>query len=317
MSRSVTGVLLLSFLGAAHPCAGEERRLEVGPDAILRVTLTGQGDPVVLIPSAFASAFAYRKVVAELNGAGRAAVVIEPLGVGGSSRPARADYSFTAQAERVAAAMTALGVPRAVVVAQAAASSIALRLAIAHPERVTAVVSVEGGAAEAALTGGLRRALHFAPLLKLFGGLRLVRRAVRSALTDGAGDPHWVTDAVIAGYMPPPEVDFDALMRAWQGMAKSREPAPLQPRLGAVACPVRLLIGALPHRGGIDPPEIHILETGLRRLTVLRIAGAGHFINEEDPGAVRQAVEDAARDALTAPPIPGAPLEPGPGRAHH
>jgi pimeloyl-ACP methyl ester carboxylesterase len=234
--------------------------------------------------------------MAELARTGRTAVVIEPLGFGGSSRPAQADYSFTTQADRVATTMGLLAIPRAVVVAQSSASSIALRLAIRHPDRVRAIVSIEGGAAEATLTAGLRRGLRLAPLLKLLGGRRMVRRAVRNTLREGSADGSWVTEIVVDGYMPPPEFDFDAIVRGLRGMSRSREPDPLAPSLGEIACPVRVLIGGAPHGGGVEPEELRILQAGVRHLTVVTVPGSGHFLNEENPSAVRQAIDDAARE---------------------
>src|SRR2546426_10358989 len=101
----------------------------------LQVTVAGRdvGTPVVLIPGLFGSAFGYRNVIPRLTAAGYRAVVIEPLGVGGSGRPERADYSLTAQADRVAGALDALGMTHAVVVAHSTSASIAYRLAYRRP----------------------------------------------------------------------------------------------------------------------------------------------------------------------------------------
>src|SRR2546426_7048592 len=67
-----------------------ELRVSVAPAESLSVTVAGQGTPVVLIPGLFGSAFAYRTLVPQLTAAGHQAIVIEPLGIGGSARPARA-----------------------------------------------------------------------------------------------------------------------------------------------------------------------------------------------------------------------------------
>src|SRR2546425_12343057 len=63
---------------------------------------SGVGQPVVLIPGLFGSEFGFRTLVPLLNAAGYRTIVIEPLGIGSSARPARADYSLTAQADRIA-----------------------------------------------------------------------------------------------------------------------------------------------------------------------------------------------------------------------
>src|SRR5215213_3303729 len=82
-----------------------ELLVPVAPAESLRVTAAGTGSVVVLLPGLFGSAFGYRHLLALLPAAGYRAVVIEPLGIGGSPRPRGADYSLTAQAERIAAAL--------------------------------------------------------------------------------------------------------------------------------------------------------------------------------------------------------------------
>src|SRR2546425_13378209 len=64
-----------------------ELRVSVAPAESLSVTVAGQGTPVVLIPGLFGSAFAYRTLVPQLTAAGYQAIVIEPLGIGGSAPP--------------------------------------------------------------------------------------------------------------------------------------------------------------------------------------------------------------------------------------
>src|SRR6059036_2136766 len=113
------------------------------------------GAPVVLIPGLFGAAFAYRKVIPRLTEAGYRAIVIEPLGVGSSGRPEHADYSLTAQADRIAATLDRLGVARALVVAYSTSASMVYRLAYRRPDLVRGIVSIEGGPVETLATSGL------------------------------------------------------------------------------------------------------------------------------------------------------------------
>jgi len=53
----------------------------------LSVETAGSGDPVVIIPGLFGSAFWFRTLVPLLADAGYHAIVIEPLGIGSSARP--------------------------------------------------------------------------------------------------------------------------------------------------------------------------------------------------------------------------------------
>ena len=257
----------------------------------LRVTEVGAGEPVVLIPGLFGSAFAFRELGPRLARAGYRAVVVEPLGIGASARPEHADYSLTAQADRVAATLDRLGVTGAVVVAHSIGASIAYRLAYRRPDLVRAVVALEGGPAEAAATPSFRRAMRLAPWIKLFGGVALVRRKIHDMLVRSSGDSSWVTDAVVGGYTAAAAVDLDATLRAYLAMASAREPERLEPRLTEVRCPVVLLLGGAPHHDGPDEAAVAKLHERLTTFAVDTVPGAGHFIYEERPDAVVAAVD--------------------------
>ena len=281
-------------------------KIPVAPAESLRVSLTGSGTPVVLLPGLFGSAFSYRRVALALAASGYQAVVIEPLGIGGSSHRSHGDYSLTAQADRVARALDALAIPHAIVVAHGVGASIALRLAYRYPDRVRGIVSLEGGAAEAATTKGFRRALRFAPWVKWFGGVGLIRRQIRSRLRAASADPSWVTDSVIAGYTADAAADLDGTLLTYLAMAASREPDRLREHLREVRCPVWLVLGAAPHTDGPPPAEIALLTSNLRLFTVDSIPGSGHFIQEERPTAVIEAVRHldgqlASMDTATVP----------------
>lgn len=264
--------------------------IPVAPRESLRVTTQGSGNPVVLIPGLLGSAFAWRKVLPRLAAAGYRGIVIEPLGIGGSARPASADYSLSAQADRIAAALDSLGVRRGVVVAHAVGSSIALRLALRQPDLVAGIVTLEGGVAEAATTPGFRRAMELAPWIRLLGGERIIRSRLRRHLLEASGDRAWVTDATIAGYTADYAADVGATLRAFLATAYAREPGPLAPRLGTVRCPVRLLVGGAPHPSSVPAAEVEILRRGLADFAIDSVAGVGHFPHEERPDAVVDAV---------------------------
>ena len=147
------------------PGPGSPRRFFVRVEATesLQVTTAGEGEPVVLIPGLFGSAYAFRHLLQRLPEAGHRAIVVEPLGIGTSARPEKGDYSLTRQADRVAAVMQELVTGPATVVAHSTGASMALRLAYRHPELVSAVVSLDGGPAERATSRGFRRAMQYVP----------------------------------------------------------------------------------------------------------------------------------------------------------
>ncbi len=133
----------------------------VGRAESLSVETAGRGDPVVLIPGLFGSAYGFRKVVPLLVDAGYRTIVIEPLGVGASARPEKANYSLTAQADRIAAVLDSLHVRNALIMAHSIGGSEAFRLAYRRPDLVRGLLSIEGGPTEKAITPAFKRALRF------------------------------------------------------------------------------------------------------------------------------------------------------------
>src|SRR5712692_10296554 len=240
--------------------------LALSPAESVAVSVTGTGDPVVLVPGLFGSAFGYRAVIPLLTDAGYWAIVVEPLGIGSSARPEHADYSLTAQADRIAAALDR------------------------RPDLVAGIVSLDGGPAERAATRSFRRAMRFAPWIKLFGGVKLVRRKIRGQLIKASGDASWVSERVVDGYTAGAAHDLDATLKAFLAMAERREPERLQPHLAEVRCPVRLLVGTATHEGGVSAEEVAVLAAALPAFVVDSVAGAGHFIYEEQPAVVVEAV---------------------------
>jgi len=129
----------------------------------LWVTQMGEGQPVVFIPGLFGSAYGFRRVLPLLAALGFRAIVIEPLGIGFSARPEKADYSLNAQADRIAKVLERLDVRGAVMVPHQIGASMVFRLAYRRPELVRAIVSLEGGASESMMSSRGRAAIRFVP----------------------------------------------------------------------------------------------------------------------------------------------------------
>jgi pimeloyl-ACP methyl ester carboxylesterase len=256
----------------------------------LAVQTAGAGEPVVLIPGLFGSAFGFRTVVPLLTAQGYRAIVVEPLGIGLSARPEKANYSLAAQADRIAAVLDTLHVRDALLVGHSIGGSEALRIAYRRPDLVTGLITIESGPTEAAATPSFKRAMRFAPWIKLFGGVKLIRRKIRNLLLSSSGDSSWVTDAVVNGYTAGASRNLDATLKGYLAMADAREPEKLAPRLVEIRCPVRLLIGTARHDGYVPIDEVRLFERTLRSFAMDSVPGAGHFVYEEQPGAVVAAV---------------------------
>ena len=268
------------------------RRITVAPAEWLAVTITGSdsGAPLVLIPGLFGSQFGFRKVVPPLIAAGYRTIVIEPLGVGSSARPEHADYSLAAQTDRIARVLDSLRVDHAVIVAHALGAAMGLRLAYRRPDLVRGLVALDGGPSESAVTPRFKRTLRLVPWVKLFGGVGLVRKKTREALLNASGDTTWVTDEVVAEYTAGAARDLDGTLKAYLAMAAAKEPERFGPHLAEVSCPVRLIVGGAPHIGDVYPAEVALLQESLRAFALVSIAGAGHYLHEERPDVVVEAV---------------------------
>lgn len=270
----------------------------VAPAETMHVEVwAGSGRPVAVVPGLFGAAFTFRKVVPMLAAQGFRPIVIEPLGTGFSSRPAKADYSLAAQSHRLAAVLDSLRYGPVLVLAHSLGAAMAFRLAVDRPDLVRGIVSLEGGPTEEATTPVFRSAMRYVPWVKLLGGIKLIRRKIRDMLLDSSGDRSWVTDGVVVGYTLGEARDFNATLRAFLAMSKAREPSKLGPRLGAIACPVTLVVGTAKHDGDVPPQEVALMNKAILSFTVDSQPGAGHYLQEERPAAVVSAVARLAQKA--------------------
>jgi pimeloyl-ACP methyl ester carboxylesterase len=245
---------------------------------------------VVLLPGPIGSAYSMRRVTDALAAQHVPVMVIDPLGMGASARPASAEYSLTRQASRVGAVLDSLHVGRVVIVAQGTSATIALHLAADRPTRVASIVSLSGGLVDRQGTRGVRLALALAPVLDNVVGRSIGRRKFVAAMREQSSTDAWITDDVVHAYLEPYEQNLRGALRALRAMNDAVEPLAIAERLPTVTAHVRLLIGD--KRSGHTPSEAQIaqLQRGLAHFSVDTVAGAGTMLQEERPDAVVQAI---------------------------
>jgi pimeloyl-ACP methyl ester carboxylesterase len=100
------------------------------------------GEPMVLVPGLGQSAHVYRALGPALA-SDRRVVAVTPRAHGESATPA-GGYTVADFAAELRGAMDALGMERATLVAHSVSGAVATRLAADHPERVRAVVYLDG-----------------------------------------------------------------------------------------------------------------------------------------------------------------------------
>jgi pimeloyl-ACP methyl ester carboxylesterase len=284
-------VVTLLLVQAASPTT---REFTLAPgETIATTTFAGDSSTIVIVPGLLGSVYGFRQITPKLVERGHRVIIVDVLGAGASSKPAKADYSLTTQSRRVETVLDSLGARNALVVAQALGGSISYRLAAHRPDIVRAIVGIDAGAAEEASTSGLRKALKFAPLIRLFGARRTLVGRVREGLIEGSANPAWVTNDVVNEYTAPYRQDAGHMLRVLQAIAASKEPEQLEPLLPAIAAPVLLLVGD--HPSALAPEKIELLRSRLPNFTLQRVENAGQHPHEERPDVVVEAVLRAVK----------------------
>jgi pimeloyl-ACP methyl ester carboxylesterase len=300
-------VIACAALTAGMP--GESVRVYVAPAESLNVVVAGEGTPVVLIPGLFGGAFTFRTLATRLVADGYRIIIVEPLGMGTSSRPRHADYSLTAQSDRIAAVLDSLHTGPVVVLAHSLGGSIAFRLAYRRPDLVRGILSLEGGPTEEATTPEFRHAMRYAFLIRLIHGVGIIRGKIHGGLRDASGDTTWVTEDVVRGYTADAARDLGGTLRVYQAIAHSTEPDSLAPHLVEIRCPVRMVVGTAPHSGDVAAGELRLLQERLANFAIDSVPDAGHYLQEERPDAVAAAL-DRLRQTIEALGSKGPPKDP-------
>ena len=68
--------------------------------------------------------------------------------------------------------------------------------------------------------------------------------------------------------------------------------------LEEIQCPVLLVVGMAEHEGMVGEKEVRQLTGSVTRFDRLVVAGAGHYLHEETPDLVVQAIHSMAGVAL-------------------
>ena len=288
---SALGLQPLAALRADLPV----RRVVVAPTEVLAISLRVpparvDAPRIVLLPPVMGSAFSMRGVTEALVALGYAVAVVDPLGMGESSAPVTADYSFAAQAKRVFVALDSLGWDHALVAGHATSATIAFHMAAQAPDRVRGIVSIAGGAVRSQHTDGVALAVKFAPIVDTPPGRMFARRTVEKQLRERSANSAWLTPAALAEYLAPWESQLTARLRAVAVMSATEELTPIEAILLRVRCPVVVLLGDGVAKGMPTDAEIARLRAGIPAARFERLPGAGAMLPEEAPASVAAAI---------------------------
>ena len=245
----------------------------------------GEGPALVLIHGLGASTFTFQRILPELARRFRV-VALDLKGFGFSDRP-DGDYTLTAQADLVRQLMDRLGIEKASVLGHSMGGAVAMRLALAYPERVERLI-LASSASDLELGRRIWGAALLGRLLPLVAPFTLHNRRFRElSLKTGFYDTDHCTEQIIEGYMMPGRVR-GYLRALGNTMAHWPRDPPLRP--ADITHPTLVLWGEAdrwlpPSRG----ERLHRLISG-SRLEVIR--GGGHLFLQEQPDSSMRFIED-------------------------
>ncbi|MEC8022779.1 MAG: alpha/beta hydrolase [Myxococcota bacterium] len=136
----------------------------------------GSGVPVVLLHGIMVSSWSWRHVIEALPPDHRT-IAICLRGFGWSDKPV-GPYNVTILSRFILSVLDSLGIDRCHLVGNSLGGSIAMRIAIDHPERVSTLILAAPAAVELKHVAWLLQVQHhrFAPVYQVFGTRRTYRR---------------------------------------------------------------------------------------------------------------------------------------------
>lgn len=258
----------------------------------IHVKKLGQGEPVFVLLHGFAaSLYSWHAVMEPLSQLGSVIAYDRP-GFGLSEHPltwqGQNPYSSETQVELVIGLLNHFGIQQAILVGSSAGGTISLQVALAHPERVSALVLVDPAVYHGGGAPGWLQSLLATPQMRRLGPL-----FARQILSRGPDliklawhNPARLPPEMVEYYQKPFKVDnWDKAL--WEFTLASR-PTDLAQRLGEITLPVIVITG---DDDRIVPTADSIrLAQELPNARLKVIENAGHIPHEEQPQAFVKAV---------------------------
>lgn len=256
-------------------------RVPVGPGAMHVARYGHGGRPILLVHGLGTSSFLWRNVAPPLAVANHTAFAVDLFGHGESDRPYDGEFGIAAQSEYLDRVLTALRVPRALVVGCDLGALVAIRLANDHPDRVERLVLVSPPDLSD-IPGDdvklLQRAVRRAPLRQhqgVMGAAPILRPLLEASVADAAAMP----DALVGRYLAP-FVGRDGVDQLLTVMRSIRAQDLHEEELRTIAAPTMIVAGDLDPWLPTDVAERMTAAIG-GETRLERIPGVGRLVPEE------------------------------------
>jgi haloalkane dehalogenase len=289
---------LPEWIANMFPRSIERYRVDVG-GAEMAVVEIGEGRPVLMVHGNPTWSFLYRKVMQALEGEPFRLIAPDLVGLGLSTKPAAAEHTLDSHAAWMASLVDQLDLSDAIVVGQDWGGPIGFLAAAAHPERFTAAVILNTVVSEPK-PGFKATAFHrFArmPLVSDFAFKLLGFPPRGMALAQG--DRSSIRGAVARAYRWPLSRirDRAAPLALARMVPDSQEHPSIEPLircreyLESFSGPIEVVWG---DRDPVLGSVVRWVEKMLPSANVVHTQ-AGHFLQEEVPGPIAEAIRRAAQ----------------------
>ena len=256
-------------------------RVPVGPGAMHVARYGHGGRPVLLVHGLGTSSFLWRNVAPALAVGNHTAFAVDLFGHGESDRPYDGEFGIAAQSEYLDRVLTALRVPKAMVVGCDLGALVAIRLANDHADRVERLVLVSPPEI-AELPGEdvklLQRAVRRAPLRQQRGVMGAAA-ILRPLLEASVSDPNAMPDALIGRYLAP-FVGRDGVEQLLTLVRSIRAQDLHEEEVRTIAAPTMIVAGDGDQWLPTDVAESLAAAIG-GETRLERIPGAGRLVPEE------------------------------------
>ena len=263
----------------------------------IHVKTIGQGEPVFVLLHGFgASLYSWHAVMAPFSQLGSVTAYDRPA-FGLTERPLKWEgqnpYGSEAQVSLVIGLLDHFGVQQAILVGNSAGGTVAMQVALAHPERVSALILVDAAVYTGGGTPSWIRPLLATPQMRRLGPLvaRQIQTRGPELINLAWHNPALLQPETIELYKKPLQVEnWDKAL--WEFTLASR-PSNLAERLDALSLPVLVVTG---DDDRIVPTADSIRLAGeLPNANLVVIPDAGHVPHEERPAAFIDAVKNFVR----------------------
>jgi pimeloyl-ACP methyl ester carboxylesterase len=258
------------------------RTVELATGVRVRVLEAGskEGDPLVLVHGWAVTSYLWRRNILALARGGRRVIAMDLPGHGLSDAPdSPGAYTLDRFADHLRAVLDALSIARADIAAQSMAGKIAVRLAIASPERVRSL-SLFGPVGFGLIVPWQALAPMIPPLPGDLPSLLVPRRVVDFVQRRVYGKLGWFTERDVDEYWAPTQ--FPAVVRAQLRMLKEFDWTPWTPeQLAQLRTPTHVVFGTRDRT--VRPVFAERLAAALPVGKLTWIVDGGHVVMEEVP----------------------------------